>query len=138
MCYHAPDEEVVLFGDFDGLEFGVGRLEPEVPFVQEYPFQRKLPVDEAHSNIAVFGLQRLVDDHNVPVADASAFHAVADNASIESGCGVLDDIMIEVQCRFHEILRRRRETRPDALYERYLRFAWFRSENIHKRLEIRV
>ena len=73
---YAPDHEVVFCGDLYGRIVVVGGHEPQAVAagLELYFLEGELAVDEGHDDVAVVRLDGLVDDEQVAVVDAAAFH----------------------------------------------------------------
>lgn len=48
-----PDDEVVLFGDFNGWEIRIGRLQPYAVLFDANSLEREFSINEAHGYRAV-------------------------------------------------------------------------------------
>ena len=64
--------------------------------------------------VVVLGLQRAIDDEQVPVEDAGLFHRAAGAAHHVGGRGVLHEQVVEVEGLLGEVGRRRGKACADA------------------------
>ena len=85
-----PHGEVIFRRNADGLESGIVRYEPAafVVLVAAEFLDGELPIDGGNDDVAIVGLERLVDNNDVAVEHPRVVHAVARHTGIERGLGV--------------------------------------------------
>ena len=116
---HAPNGEVVLCGNADGLESGIVRYEPAafVVLVAAEFLDGELPIDGGNDDVAIVGLERLVDNNDVAIEQPCVVHAVAGDAGIECGLGVRGEFADKVYPLARTVGSGRRKTCVDFLHK---------------------
>ena len=98
--HDAPDFEVVVFVNSDGLEVAIGGTELDVALAavgEVEVLDGELVVEEGDDDVTIPRLYGSVDDGDVTIADAGFHHRIAFHASVERGFGVRDEVAIEVE-----------------------------------------
>ena len=107
--HDAPDFEVVVFINSDGLEVAIGGTELDVALAavgEVEVLDGELVVEEGDDDVTIPRLYGSVDDGDVTIADAGFHHRIAFHASVEGGFGVGDEVTIEVECITHVVFGR--------------------------------
>ena len=95
---YAPHHELIVFVYADGLVVAVGRDEPGamIGFIEFELLQGELSIDEGGHIIAAMGFERLVYHNQIAVIDSYILHGISGYLGIESGLGVLDEGLVQV------------------------------------------
>lgn len=130
MGYYSPNDELVLFGHFYGVERVIFGLEPDGNNTASLslkmdPFKGKLPVYIAYGHSPLVWFKGFVYYQKVTVINAGSLHRCAAGPSKESAGRVLYQFPVEVYPVLHIILGRAWEPSLDfGQFNTYPRLAF--------------
>lgn len=101
---HALNQQIRVVVQLDGRIAPVAG--PQQLVVQVQHLAGQLAVDGGDHYIAVLGLQGAVDDQQVAVEDTEAGHGIPLGAGEEGGRRVFHQVVVDIQRRFHKVVRR--------------------------------
>ena len=113
----SPDFEVVVFGNLENGEVGIGGLQFVVAVVlmlEVEVFHGEVAVEKTDDDGAVVGFDGAVDDDAVAVEDAGILHRHTFHLAIEGGFGMAYVVAVEVEGFVGIVVGRRGKSGNDA------------------------
>jgi len=149
VSYHAPDLEIGFGGHFNRLKIRIVGNEPGtlIGIVHLELLERVFAVNEGDDEIAVFGFQTAIHDHNIAIQNPCIPHGIAFDVGIERRFGMgrhlagkIDPLACMVGCgrrktrvyRFGKLQRQLRLLRIRDVYQFTHRTICFSVQNYEK------